>query len=78
MPDGREGLDPDPEGPKPYGSVSGNMLTVLMEACEPVCRDPEDHRWKLGPGVKEPVRLDLTTQERKRALQYTIKYKGDR
>jgi hypothetical protein len=54
------------------------MLTVLMEACERVCRDPEDHRWKLGPGVEEPVRLDLTTQERKRALQYTIKYKGDR
>jgi hypothetical protein len=43
-----------------------------------MCSDPEDHRWKLGPGVEEPVRLDLTTQERKRALQYTIKYKGDR
>jgi hypothetical protein len=56
------------------------ILEHCFTFCKPVsvCRDPEDHRWKLGPGVEEPVRLDLTTQERKRALQYTIKYKGDR
>lgn len=41
-------------------------------------RDPEDRRWQLGPGIQEPIRLDLTTEERKRALQYIVKYKGDR
>jgi len=40
-------------------------------------RNPEDHSWKLGPGVREAVTMDPTTLERKRALQYTVPYLGE-
>lgn len=40
-------------------------------------RNPEDLRWKLGSGIQEPLEMDPTTQQRKRALQYTVKYRGD-
>lgn len=39
-------------------------------------KDPDDYSWQLGPGIQEPIELDLTTQERKRAMQYKVKYKG--
>ena len=41
-------------------------------------RDPEDFSWQLGPGIQEPLEVDLTTEERKRALQYKVKYSGHR
>jgi len=40
-------------------------------------RNPDDLRWKLGAGIGEPLEMDPTTQERKRATQYTIKYQGE-
>jgi len=39
-------------------------------------RDPDDLSWQLGPGIQEPLQMDLTTEERKRALQYKVRYKG--
>jgi len=41
-------------------------------------KDPDDLSWQLGPGVQEPLEMDLTTEERKRAMQYKVKYKGFR
>lgn len=40
-------------------------------------RNPDDKRWKLGHGIEEPMVMDPTTTERKRATQYIVKYKGD-
>jgi len=40
-------------------------------------RDPEDRRWRLGPGVAEPQIMDPNTIERQRATQYIIKYRGE-
>jgi len=39
-------------------------------------RDPMDMSSQLGHGVEEPLTLDLTTEERTRALQYEVPYKG--
>jgi len=39
-------------------------------------RDPDDLSWQHGPGIQEPMEMDLTTEERKRAMQYKVKYKG--
>ena len=41
-------------------------------------RDPDDMRWQLGHGIQEPLEVDLTTEEKMRATQYKIKYKGHR
>lgn len=39
-------------------------------------KESDDLSWQLGYGVQEPLEMDLTTEERKRALQYKVKYKG--
>lgn len=39
-------------------------------------RDTDDKSWQLGPGVEEPISLDLSTEERTRALQYEVPYRG--
>ena len=41
-------------------------------------KDPDDYSWQLGPGICEPKEMDLTTKERKTAMQYKIKYKGNK
>ena len=41
-------------------------------------REPDDLSWQLGHGIQEPLEMDLTTQERTRAMQYKIKYRGDK
>jgi len=40
-------------------------------------RNPEDKSWKLGHGIQEPLVMDPTTPERKRATQYIVKYRGE-
>ena len=39
-------------------------------------KNPLEPTWKLGPGVQEPIEMDLTTEERKRATQYLQPYLG--
>jgi len=39
-------------------------------------RDPDDLSWQEGPGVGQPREMDLTTEERTRATQYEMPYKG--
>ena len=51
--------------------VSPQTKQLLEEA-----KDPDDLSWQLGPGVQEPLEMELTTEERKRAMQYKVKYKG--
>ena len=41
-------------------------------------RDPDDHSWQLGHGIREPLEMDLTTEEKTRATQYKVKYHGHR
>jgi len=41
-------------------------------------RDPDDMRWQLGHGIQQPLEVDLTTEEKTRATQYKVKYKGNR
>ena len=53
--------------------ISPETKKLIREA-----RDPEDFSWQLGHGIKEPLEVDLTTEERKRAMQYKVKYKGHR
>ena len=53
--------------------ISPETKKLIKEA-----RDPEDFSWQLGPGIQEPLEVDLTTEERTRALQYKVKYKGHR
>ena len=53
--------------------ISPETKKLIREA-----RDPEDFSWQLGHGIKEPLEVDLTTEERRRALQYKVKYKGHR
>jgi hypothetical protein len=40
-------------------------------------RNPEDKSWKLGQGIEEPMVMDNTTVERKRATQYIVKHMGE-
>lgn len=40
-------------------------------------KDPLDSSWKLGHGIQEPLTMDPNTKERKRALQYIVKYRGE-
>jgi len=51
--------------------VSPETKQLLKEA-----KDPDDMSWQLGYGIKEPLEVDLTTEERTRAMQYKVKYKG--
>ena len=51
--------------------VSPQTKQLLEEA-----KDPDDLSWQLGHGIQEPLEMDLTTEERKRAMQYKVKYKG--
>jgi len=51
--------------------VSPETKQLLEEA-----KDPDDLSWQLGHGIQEPLEVDLTTEERKRAMQYKVKYKG--
>jgi len=53
--------------------VSPETKQLLEEA-----REPDDLSWQLGHGIQEPLEMDLTTQERTRAMQYKIKYMGDK
>ena len=53
--------------------ISPETKKLISEA-----KDPEDFSWQLGHGIKEPLEVDLTTEERKRAMQYKVKYKGNR
>ena len=53
--------------------ISPETKKLISEA-----RDPEDYSWQLGHGIQEPVELDLTTEEKKRATQYKVKYHGHR
>ena len=53
--------------------ISPETKKLIREA-----KDPEDFSWQLGHGIKEPLEVDLTTEERKRAMQYKVKYKGHR
>ena len=41
-------------------------------------RDPDDMRWQLGHGIQKPLVVDLSTEEKTRAMQYKVKYKGHR
>jgi len=51
--------------------VSPETKQLLEQA-----KDPDDLSWQLGHGIQEPMEVDLTTKERKRAMQYKVKYKG--
>ena len=53
--------------------ITPEVRRLLEEA-----REPDDLSWQLGPGVREPLELDLNTEERTRAMQYKEKYKGYR
>lgn len=53
--------------------VSPETKQLLEQA-----KEPDDLSWQLGPGIQEPLEVDLATEERKRALQYKEKYKGYR
>jgi len=39
-------------------------------------RNPEEPKWKLGHGIQEPIVMDLSSEERKRATQYIQPYYG--
>ena len=43
-----------------------------------VFRNPEDHRWRLGAGIQEPLTMDPKTEDLKRAKQYMVNYKGSK
>jgi len=53
--------------------ISPETKKLIEEA-----KDPDDYSWQLGHGIQEPVEVDLTTEERTRAMQYKVKYKGYR
>jgi len=61
-----------------YVKGGSNRQDLGPEARELIAkaRDMDDLSWQLGPGVEEPITLDLRTEERTRALQYEVPYKG--
>jgi len=63
-----------------YVKGGSNKQDIPTETKELIqnARDPDDYSWQLGPGIQEPKVVDLTTEERTRATQYKVKYKGHR
>jgi len=53
--------------------ISSETKKLIQEA-----RDPDDFSWQLGHGIQEPLEVDLSTEERRRATQYKVKYMGHR
>jgi len=51
--------------------ISEDTRELLKQA-----RNPEEPSWKLGAGIQEPKVMDLSTEERKRAMQYLQPYIG--
>jgi len=61
-----------------YIKGGSNKQDISPETKELIqqARDPDDLSWQEGPGIQQPVELDLGTEERRRALQYSVPYKG--
>jgi len=51
--------------------ISEETRDLLRQA-----KNPDEQAWKLGHGILEPVVLDLSTEERTRARQYQVDYRG--
>jgi len=51
--------------------LSQEARTLLQHA-----KDPDDLSWQPGYGIGEPLSLDVSTEERTRALQYEVPYLG--
>ena len=47
--------------------LSQEARTLLQHA-----KDPDDLSWQPGYGIGEPLSLDVSTEERTRALQYEV------
>jgi len=66
------------QGRNRYVKGGSNRQDISPETKELIrkARDPEDFSWQLGHNIEEPVTLDLRTEERTRALQYEVPYRG--
>jgi len=51
--------------------LSQEARTLIEQA-----HDPDDLSWQPGYGIGQPITLDVSTEERTRALQYEVPYKG--
>ena len=53
---------------------ASNPQDLSQEACTLLqhAKDPDDLSWQPGYGIGEPLSLDVSTEERTRALQYEV------
>ena len=49
--------------------LSQEAMALVKEA-----HDPDDLSWQPGLGIGQPITLDVSTEERNRALQYEVTY----
>jgi len=65
-------------GRNKYVRGGSNRQEMSQEARDLIqkARDPDDLSWQLGEGIQEPLEVDLGTEERTRAMQYEVPYKG--
>jgi len=61
-----------------YIRGASNRQDISQETKELLrnAKNPEEPAWRLGHGIKEPITMDLSTEERKRARQYIVPYFG--
>jgi large subunit ribosomal protein L30 len=61
-----------------YIKGGSNKQEISQETRELIrnAKDPDDYSWQLGHGIGDPVEMDLTTEERTRATQYSVDVLG--
>jgi len=58
------------------GASNPQDLSQEARALIEQAHDPDDLSWQPGHGIGQPITLDVSTEERTRALQYEVPYKG--
>jgi len=58
------------------GASNPQDLSQEARALIEQAHDPDDLSWQPGYGIGQPITLDVSTEERTRALQYEVPYKG--